>query len=42
MPNTAYMVSTQAMTALIVKHIHFSFLTAKKKGDKLNENSKTL
>lgn len=31
MPNTAYTVSIQVMTALIVKHIRFSFLTAKKR-----------
>lgn len=33
MPNTAYTVSIQVMTVLIVMHIHFSFLTAKKERD---------
>lgn len=33
MPNTAYTVSIKVMTALIVKHIRFSFLTAKKERD---------
>lgn len=33
MQNIAYMVSIQVMTVLIVMHIHFSFLTAKKERD---------